>query len=433
MIDGLTLIVNPEIMRNSDILEFIDKGNKQVAKYQGLTIDLYSNQCYVRGSIHKYRNKGIHNADDFTLSSFIKTLQNLTKDLNINEETTLFQRVEIGVNIDLDIDINTFLSYVLFYKRKTFVPLDKLGLICKNNQFDIKLYNKRLKGQKDKLRVEVAIKHKAKRNKIIEDYAPYCNTLTDLTNSYVWRAFGDELIEVFNDILTIDKDSLKTHNLKPKEIDIYTKGISSFYWSKEWRSNATRARHFKRFVEVINKHSDQTVYLNAKEALRLKIDKLIDIENIPIYQQPRQENETFSMTCKNVRKKESETFSIVDKGTNSFNTDSNKKRCAITKLSLDIGIRQNRTLSTKGVEYYYNNNRTTYNNVLYPRLSNNAKSKPLKQQFETIAHSLRNELSNPRHNLKRDLENKEKEMRMLFDFRDMLRSDKKGVYKEIAY
>ena len=100
--------------------------------------------------------------------------------------------------------------------------------------------------------------------------------------------------------------------------------------------------------------------------------------------------------------------------------------CSVTSC-----IRQNRTLSTKGVEYYYKNNRTTYNNVLYPRLSNNAKSKPLKQQFEAIAHSLRNELSNPKHNLKRDLENKEKEMRMLFDFRDMLRSDKKGIYKRI--
>ena len=318
MIDGLKIKVNPEIMRTSDILEFTHKGNKEASKYQGLTIELYENDCYIRGSIHKYRNNGEHNADDFTLSSFIDTLADLCKTLNIDPETALLQRVEIGVNLDLDIDINTFLSYVLFYKRKTFVPLDNIGLICKNEQFDIKLYNKKQKGQKDKLRVEVVIKHKGKRNKIIEGYAPYCNTLADLANSNVWRAFGNELIEVFNEILVINKGSLKTHNLKPKEINIYIKGISSFHWSKKWGSNATRGRHFKKFVEVINKHSDQTTYLNTKEALRLKIGELINIENIPIYQQASQENETFSTRCENKPKRKSETYSIVDKDANSF-------------------------------------------------------------------------------------------------------------------
>lgn len=443
MIDGLHFEIPTEAIRNSDVLEFRSYGGGLRAVYNGLIItDSNKPLSRVRGSIHKYFNNGLHNYNDLTLIDFIKTIDDLGKTLNINPSSIQISRVEFGVNVDININVDKFISYVLMYSN--IVPtMTSKGIVFQLDAYDVKLYNKKLKGFNDRLRVEVAVKRKRHRNAIIKEYAPYCNTLDDLTNTNIWRAFANELVRVFDDILIVDKESIDYANLSANEVEILSKGLNPFHW-KSFSNRQTRANHFERFLSVVNSRGGNNTKESVKRAIQSKTYELINIENIPTYQDESltftaklgnkaiDNNLTFTAKLGDEVEDESLTFTAVDKGGNRQYLETNNRVCKITSLSLDIGIKQNDVLSTKGVEYYYLNERNIYERVLYPRLTEKMKSESLGKQFEAIAHSLRNERSNPRNNpknnLRRDLKNLEKGFSMMFDFVDMLRDDKVDIY-----
>lgn len=434
MLDGLHFDIPSEAVKESDILEFRAYGNGKRATYNGLLItDRCEALCFVRGSIHKYYNEGKHNYDDFKLSDCIKAVNNLKKDFNINPETIEITRIEFGVNLDLSIEVDDFLSYVVSFRNKVPITTEQ-GLIFKFDDYEVKLYNKKLKGHKDRLRLELVVRRKRKRLDIIKEYAPYCNTLSDILNSNIWRAFSSELVEVFNDIIILDKENINYAILTPKEAELITKGASPFYWSKKWSNRQTRSNHLKTFLGIIEDKCSSNIKDEVRSLIIEKTSILIDVENVPLYQQKgvsnfKSDNLTFSPKMRYKEASSSLTFSPIDKGGNRQDFPQQERRCKITGLNLNIGIPQNDVLSKKGVEYYYHNHRNVFDEVLYPRLSERMKSASLDRQFQAIAHSLRNARSNPRNNLKRSLEDREQGVLMLFSFSDMLREDKKKILK----
>lgn len=284
MIDGVHFEIPAETIMQSDILEFRSNGDRHRAKYNGLILDRYTQSCKVNGSMHKYFNNGVHNYNDFTLSNYITALNDLSRVLNIAPEFIRIGRVEIGVNIDLDVDVNEFLSSVFMLEYKIPEMLGQIGFIFKFREYDLKIYGKELAKCQDKLRVELVVKHKSKRDVIIKEFAPFCNTLDDLTNSNIWRAFGSELLKVFGNIIIIDKESIDYSSLSPKEEKILINGSNPFYWRKNW-SRQTRNNHLKRFLGIIKTKGGDNIKEVVKAKIEAKINELIDIENIPIYQQ----------------------------------------------------------------------------------------------------------------------------------------------------
>lgn len=434
MIDGLSFDIPTEAVIDSDILEFKRYGNGERANYQGFIITKDSLSCSVRGSIHKYFNGGKHNYNDFTLSDFKHTIKDLEKTLNISAYTTKIGRVEVGVNLDLDMDVDEFISSVILFSNMHPTMCDN-GIIFKLNDYDLKLYRKELRGYRNRLRIELVIKKKRKRDAIIKEYTTYCNTLSDLENVNIWRAFGHELESICSNLVLIDREGIDYTQLKPKDAELLTKGISSFYWTKKWNSRATRMRHLNRFVELSNMYGGSNIKESIKKATISKINELINIEstlqnetNVQLLRNAK--NETNVPKMKGLDNSKNETNVHVDKGGKRFIFNNSIRVCKVTSLSLEIGIKQNEVLSAKGVEYYYQNERAIYDKVLYPRLSDKWKDKPLEKQFSEIAHSLRNERSNSRNNLRRDLRRREQDVKMMFDFSEMLRVDKRTIYIE---
>ena len=479
MIDGITLSNIPlGAVIDSDILEFKPLGdNRYICNYKGLRLTLNDNVCRLRGSIHKYHNNGKHNYNDFTLTDFIHTLNDLCRTINIEPQTIRLTGFEVGVNIEVN-SIDRALNSVLMFNN--IEPKRAKGMIeFALSEYRIKMYKKTLKGHKPKLRFELSINKSRKVKSVLSAYLKEnnllgndyigCSTLSDLTSSLVWRAFADELLSTFDNILFVDINSINVSKLSKSDNRIITKGLTRGYWAKEWRSRATKSRHLKKFEEVANRNSNSTLKKEIKDQLKDKTKELINAETKPIYgndfnvlidnkekitfiiptyskrdkntnkgvtvspfgiNRNTDKNVTVSPFGKTKNTLKSVTVSPVDKGGKRNIFTASEKVCLITGLSLDIGIRQNDVLSAKGVEYYYNNDRVSYNELLYPRLSKRMKNKPLKKQFSEIAHSLRNQRSNPRNNLKRDLENLEQGVSMMFCYTDMLRSDKKQIYKQ---
>jgi|GEM_PF-6790860 len=446
MIDGLHFDIPTEAVQDSDILEFKRYGNGERANYKGLIITRDSLSCSVRGSLHKYFNDGKHNYNNYTLSDFIKTISDLESTLNINAEAIRIGRIETGVNLDIDMDVDEFIGSVILFNNTHPTMCDN-GIIFKLNDYDLKLYRKELRGHSNRLRVELAIKKKRKRDAIIKEYATYCNTLSDLTNPEVWQAFGHELESVCNNLILIDREGIDYTNLKPKDAELLTKGISSFYWTKKWNSRATRMRYLDRFVELSSIYGGSNIREKIKKATTSKIKELININDT-------QKNVTFSPFMKNGISIENETnvpllrnaktetnvpkLKDSDKGKFETNVhvDKGGKRftfhtCEVTGLSLEIGIKQGTYLSAKGVEYYYYHNREIFDKILLPRLSAKWQDAEINIQFREIAHSIRNEKynpkNNPRNNLKTSIKVRDNGVLNLFDYSDMLREDKRRI------
>lgn len=446
MIDGIQINIPIEAVQDSDILEFKRYGNGERANYKGLIITRDSLSCSVRGSLHKYFNDGKHNYNNYTLSDFIKTISDLESTLNINAESIRIGRIETGVNLDIDMDVDEFIGSVILFNNMIPVSTSQ-GIVFQFREYDVKLYKKELKGHKAKLRIEIACKHKSKRDRIIKEYATYCSTLSDLTNPKVWQAFGNELESICENLIIIDREGIDYTHLKPKDAELLTKGISSFYWTKKWNSRATRMRYLDRFVELSSIYGGSNIREKIKKATTAKIKELININDTP-------KNETFSPFMKNgisienetnctllrnaknetncTKLKDSdngkfETNCTVDKGTKRFTFHT----CEVTGLSLEIGIKQGSYLSAKGVEYYYLNDIELFNKILLPRLTEKWQSSELKIQFREIAHSIRNEKynpkNNPRNNLKTSIKNRDNGVLNLFDYSDMLREDKRKI------
>lgn len=276
MIDGVHFEIPSRIVINSDILEFKSYRDRDRAKYNGFILDRYAQVCKVNGSIHKYFNNGEHNYNDFTLSDYRKAIDDLGKVLDINPELIRIGRIEIGVNIDLDKDVSVyeFLSSVFMLKHNIPDRLGQIGLVFKFREYDLKIYCKELVKHKDKLRIELVVKHKTKRNAIIKEMATYCNTLKDLENPNVWRAFGNELLNMFDSLIIIDKENIDYNSLTHKERKLLINGSNPFYWKREW-TRQTRYNHLKRFLEIIRTKEGNQMKDKIRRKIGTKIDNLI--------------------------------------------------------------------------------------------------------------------------------------------------------------
>lgn len=94
--------------------------------------------------------------------------------------------------------------------------------------------------------------------------------------------------------------------------------------------------------------------------------------------------------------------------------------CPITGLDISMQPKNSRFLSYTGVKWYFENDRVTYKKILEPRLTKACKKKDPNCQFRSIAHSIRNQDSNPRNNSRRAIRKLLEETDCLFDNKKLI-------------
>lgn len=447
MIDGLKLVVDKTLITQNNKFDFERYGKGYRAKYKNLILSIRDNSldCVIDGSIHKFYNNGEHNYNDFKLSSFIDAVETLCNDLNIDAELARIIRLEVGLNIYVPISVENVIKSIKGQGNKPFYDT-KIGKELDRDRYRIKIYTKHLNGEKEKLRFEKVFKKKIERDNAIKNYTPYCNTLADLINSKIWRAFANDLIETFKSFYVFqDIDIEKVEEMTESEVRELMRYQQLDYWLKTWTCRHKKQRHLQRYREIIIQWNKRDIKEEILQIIIQKISDLIDVEVIPEYLKtprfaPKLEDNYKSKIINNIVDKNSETprFAPVDKRGQNVVFDNSapgdKRVCLVTGLSLDINTnpRQQKTLSAKGVEYYYLNERDMFDKVLYPLLTDKAKSKSLEYQFKAIAQIIRNNRSNAPNNLKRDLRKRYKGVNMIFDIEDMICKDKECIYVEVV-
>lgn len=156
----------------------------------------------VKGSLHKYHNNGLYNADQFTANDLLLTLDQLVRHYGFDLFGSKINNVEFGVNLELPFPVSRVLKNLICYKNQPFAldhRSDTPYYVCNLQRYAVKLYDKgKQRGLTcNLLRVEVRVKKMEYFNSTSVQH----DTLADLLNVANYGPLGALLVGTFNEIL----------------------------------------------------------------------------------------------------------------------------------------------------------------------------------------------------------------------------------------
>lgn len=206
-----------------------------------------SYMCNVNGNLHKYTNKGTHDADSFRLSDLHRVFTELNNLYCVNPYATPLYSVEFGVNIKLSYDPQRILKAIRMYKGYTFTPIGKIGLEYKTKEYRIKIYDKGeqcdVPGFENVLRIEMATQSSYLKKR------GFCIPLLgNLLNTDTWRVFEFLLLEAIDNIMIIEV--VPFEGLTKKE-----RGLFALFLGDDWQAldKVKRCRTKKKFIELVER------------------------------------------------------------------------------------------------------------------------------------------------------------------------------------
>ncbi|MFD2569967.1 hypothetical protein ACFSUS_04935 [Spirosoma soli] len=216
----------------------------------------------VKGSLHKFYNNGIHNADQYTANDLLLTLDQLVNDYGFNLFDSVINNLEFGVNLELPFPVSQVLDNLICYKNQPFAKdchSPTPYYICDRQRYAVKLYDKgKQKGlDGDLLRFEIRVR----KMRYFDGTDVQLRTLADLLNVANYRPLGALLVGAFNEIL-FDDLAINSKTLTVKERAIYQQCRNPRYWhtpdSLTPRQAAAHrqqlSRNKDRFRTLLNQH-----------------------------------------------------------------------------------------------------------------------------------------------------------------------------------
>lgn len=346
----------------------------QQTNYFGLTFSIKNTNVRLSGSIHKYKNNGLHNHNDFTKTQVNEVINELSKKFEIDLQNSRLNNLEFGVNVVLPFEPKIVLDRLITHKGEPFtreVEEGKIYYQCKRSQFIIKIYDKGLQYQQvsNILRFELKVlKMQFFKTKGIE-----VSVLADLLNDGIYPKFGGVLKAYFDEILFDESINLK--DLNATERDIYLRGQNPKTWITDNRT-ANQQKELQRlkesFLKVLEKYRTGENFVKiVSDRIEFKCFELSEIYRVS-------EEEKTTEKKANVR-------DLHFKYNVTFGHLINQQR------------RGAKFLSEKTIEQ----NPELINELSATRRKN--KRRTTKKESYFVSHNLRNDESNPRNNLRRKI------------------------------
>ena len=285
MIDGIKiyyLITDPnQLLQNPYLAEYwtttvnnADAVVKYVlAEYFGLKFQLKHGKVRLQGSVHKYRNNGRHNYDDFRAVDVAEVVRELSERFEIDTARTLLNNVEFGVNVVLPFGVDVVLGNLIAYKGKPFIKVVEDGMSyyqCKKTHFIIKIYDKgkQYNLPNNVLRFEI----KVMRMQNLETKGIRLRYLSDLRNMAIYEPLGNILTEVFEGILFGD-NTLNEKELNTKELETFLRGSNPKTWTPQ-KGETERKRLYRlemSFTDILERYRTGVNFRSiVSELIRLK-------------------------------------------------------------------------------------------------------------------------------------------------------------------
>lgn len=389
--------------------ELTDK--KKSAKYKNMVCTLTPGDRYtkIEGSIHKLSNNGEVNNDRFTFDKFRKVYEELSRFISPDD---LINVLEFGVNIFTPFDPTTFIKNLISHKQTQFNKTINPGMAYAQAEYShylIKIYNKGLQQPTGSYILRVEVKY-LKMQKLFKNRLKW-SQLLDLAT---WEYLGKVLADKFSEVIYYDP-SIKLNQLSDKDREIIRQGHNPIYWQNNNSPHASRDR--KQFQGLIKKHG--TIFNLLPELLDQEVKELVKS-----YHYITPDNKTNSDPYLNPLVNSYPLLYGNYSPTNK-NTHINHL-CKVTGINISMQRAGSQFLCDSGIRFLFENDAETFAKLKTERLSQKWQSEPIEVQFREIAHSIRNEYFNPRHNATRDIKNLYSHP-VLFDFEPFIRLDKMRI------
>lgn len=251
----------------------------QSTNYNGLRLTRNQHDGYcVNGSLHKFANDGLHNADDYFMSDFKITLNTLFDNIGLNADITPVNGFEFGVNIKLPTNPNDALQRLILHKSNS-------GTSKRNyKEFEYKDYSFKFYNKSELTNIEpyqsgniLRIEVKVSKMRYIKNHGIHCKTLSDLLDVWVWERLEKVLIETVKDCLFIDFSEKESKLLTDKEKIKYLEYKNPLYWVNLHDNRRTYSRERERCNKFIEQHSKSTLKTDILNLIRSKCSELRDV------------------------------------------------------------------------------------------------------------------------------------------------------------
>lgn len=206
------------------------------------------------GSIHKYKNNGLHNYDQFHIKEVKDTIDNIGRTFQIKPNKTPLHNLEFGVNVIVPFEVKKVLDSIISYngKETTCENFNGKGYLLRvtNKQYEIKIYDKgtQYKTGTNILRYEIKVKTmQFLRSKGINIYY-----LSDILKPKIIEQLGILLSSSINNLI-IYPIKYDLTNLNQRDTETLLKGRDKTYL-KGFNSN-NRKKKIKRLRELFKRIS----------------------------------------------------------------------------------------------------------------------------------------------------------------------------------
>lgn len=342
----------------------------------------------VQGSLHKFANGGERNNDRFTFERFRVVADELRDFISPNDRINV---IEIGLNIRTPFPPGQFLKNLISHKKtrfNRFILPDQDRAESPHSQYKIKIYDKGLQqGGENILRVEVRV------NKMqwLRSSFPDGLKWSDLQRPDTWVTFGQYLIKTIEEVVYYDP-TVKRAKLTPSELKTIEEGHNPIYWENLTGDHQERQR--RRFQDLIRRHG--TKFNSIGDLLRDELARVLPSEVAEIYQNSEL-TEGHRETGQNDEVAES--YPLLD--CKNTPTPPQGRYCPVTGIDISMQKPDSKFLCTTGIRELMRTDPAGFERLRAKRLSDRWYYDPEEVQIREIAHSIRNEYFNPRHNTRR--------------------------------
>lgn len=386
MIDFIKIVIydSKEIQNiwNNSLLDFYETKEKRVSvdevrnyhkkTYLNLFFEKYYNRIEISGSIHTFKNDGIHNANQFSIIDSISTIYKIKELFSLDLTLCKIVNLEYGLNIIPKADIKNVIIWLKYHNKNEFRYFPGLKYAKQSATFKsngkinkykfIKAYAKglqqfegKLHGNLNTFRFEV----KSKESKYIRSIG--INTLADLTKHETYGRLCNELIKEWRNVLLLDMNLRSMNNGR----------LNTYLNTDFWENSINLYRnHFSK-----NKQKYLALLKQYPDNLFSHIEKLIQKK---LTQFKKEKGCKFDKQ-KNNKKGQIRPYIELEYA----------PQCKLTGIDISMQRNDSFLLSHTGLKYYFHNNPKIYHLIKNKYLTKDWNNSGFQTQIEKIAHNIR--------------------------------------------
>jgi hypothetical protein len=238
----------------------------------------------IKGSIHKFYNKGEHNGNRFSYDDFQKAVNQLSE-FGVNPDKAVLRGFELGLNLDTSlckIDTKTFLDSILYCRGTERSDMEingktGYGYSYKKTNTTYKFYDKAEQAclQSEMLRIET----KFTKMRSIESYR--IHTLSDLLNKEkLVRLIKDKYLKFIDETIFFEWEQIKTTRKIPVKYKSKFKDLRNpDWWLKDKRSNTERKRNKELLEKLVSQYAKRNIKNILKDLISLEFSNVARTKN----------------------------------------------------------------------------------------------------------------------------------------------------------